>query len=54
VESYGSFVSNLFTKWGDVDISINLTKGGYISHVEYDRKIKLLGELKKYLIGNLL
>uniref|UniRef100_A0A7N2R9U6 Poly(A) RNA polymerase mitochondrial-like central palm domain-containing protein n=3 Tax=Quercus lobata TaxID=97700 RepID=A0A7N2R9U6_QUELO len=50
VESYGSFVSNLFTKWGDVDISINLTKGGYISHVEYDRKIKLLGELKKYLI----
>nr|XP_023920033.1 uncharacterized protein LOC112031578 [Quercus suber] len=51
VESFGSFVSNLFTKWGDVDISINLTKGGYISHVEYDRKIKLLGELKKHLTG---
>ncbi|KAF3959928.1 hypothetical protein CMV_015306 [Castanea mollissima] len=51
VEPFGSFVSNLFTKWGDVDISINLTKGGYISHVEYDRKIELLQDLKKSLTG---
>ncbi|KAL0003187.1 hypothetical protein SO802_016968 [Lithocarpus litseifolius] len=51
VEPFGSFVSNLFTKWGDVDISINLTKGGYISHVEYDHKIELLRDLKKSLTG---
>ncbi|XP_023877233.2 protein HESO1 [Quercus suber] len=52
VEPFGSFVSNLFTKWGDVDISINLPKeGGYISYVESDRKQRLLVDLQNPLRG---
>ncbi|KAM4093936.1 hypothetical protein ACB094_06G156400 [Castanea mollissima] len=52
VEPFGSFVSNLFTKWGDVDISINLPKvGGYISDVESDRKQRLLVDLLNPLRG---
>ena len=55
MEPFGSFVSNLFTKWGDVDISINLSKeGGYISYVESDRKQRLLVDLQNPLSGNLL
>ena len=38
VEPFGSFVSNLFTRWSDMDISINLPKCGSISYVENDRK----------------
>ncbi|XP_050250560.1 uncharacterized protein LOC126697563 isoform X3 [Quercus robur] len=52
VEPFGSFVSNLFTKWGDVDISINLPKeGGYISYVESDCKQRLLVDLQNPLRG---
>uniref|UniRef100_A0A7N2MFA7 Poly(A) RNA polymerase mitochondrial-like central palm domain-containing protein n=1 Tax=Quercus lobata TaxID=97700 RepID=A0A7N2MFA7_QUELO len=52
VEPFGSFVSNLFTKWGDVDISINLPKeDGYISYVESDRKQRLLVDLQNPLRG---
>ncbi|KAM7499300.1 hypothetical protein LguiA_023714 [Lonicera macranthoides] len=31
VEPYGSFVSDLFTRWGDLDISIELLNGSFIS-----------------------
>ena len=43
VEPFGSFVSNLYACWGDLDISIEFSKGTYIS--EYGRKHKeqLLG-----------
>ena len=55
MEPFGSFVSNLFTKWDDVDISIYLPKeGGYISYVENDRKQRLLMDLQNPLRGNLL
>ncbi|XP_023883811.2 protein HESO1 isoform X3 [Quercus suber] len=47
VEPFGSFVSNLFTRWSDMDISINLPKGGYISYVENDRKQSLSKKEKK-------
>ncbi|KAL4621050.1 hypothetical protein ACB092_06G200200 [Castanea dentata] len=66
VEPFGSFVSNLFTRWSDMDISINLPKGGYISYVENgrkqslskkekreekERKIFLLEDLQKAMLG---
>ncbi|KAK4579251.1 hypothetical protein RGQ29_029076 [Quercus rubra] len=51
VEPFGSFVSNLFTKWGDMDISINLPKGAYISYVDNDRKQRLLVDLQNPLRG---
>ncbi|KAL0003185.1 hypothetical protein SO802_016966 [Lithocarpus litseifolius] len=47
VEPYGSFVSNLFTRWSDMDISINLPNGGYISYVENDRKQSFSKKEKK-------
>lgn len=31
MEPYGSFVSDLFTRWGDLDISIELLNGSFIS-----------------------
>lgn len=49
VEEYGSFVSNLFTKWGDLDISIQLENGLYISDTGKRRKVTLLGDLQKAL-----
>ena len=56
MEPLGSFVSNLFTRWGDLDISIDLCKGAYISYVEKNRKQILLVDLQKALRqrGNLL
>lgn len=36
VEPFGSFVSELFTRWGDLDVSIEFSKGSYIS--SYGRK----------------
>ncbi|KAM5585720.1 hypothetical protein ABKV19_004896 [Rosa sericea] len=36
VEPFGSFVSELFTRWGDLDVSIEFSKGAYIS--SYGRK----------------
>ena len=47
VEPFGSFVSNLFTRWSDMDISINLPKCGSISYVENDRKQSLSKKEKK-------
>ncbi|KAG8645029.1 hypothetical protein MANES_10G026300v8 [Manihot esculenta] len=49
VEPFGSFVSNLFTRWGDLDISIVLSNGSYISSAGKKRKQNLLGELLRAL-----
>ncbi|KAF2296109.1 hypothetical protein GH714_036175 [Hevea brasiliensis] len=49
VEPFGSFVSNLFTRWGDLDISIVLSNGSYISSTGKKRKQNLLGELLRAL-----
>lgn len=56
VEPYGSFVSNLFTRWGDLDISIELSNGSHISSIGKNQKQRLLGDLIKALKlkGNLL
>ncbi|XP_057979927.1 protein HESO1 [Malania oleifera] len=45
VEPFGSFVSNLFTRWGDLDISIELPNGSYISFAGKKRKHNLLGDV---------
>ncbi|KAI3472630.1 hypothetical protein Pfo_031021 [Paulownia fortunei] len=45
VEPFGSFVSNLFTKWGDLDISIELQNGSYISSPGRKHKQSLLGDV---------
>lgn len=49
VEPYGSFVSNLFTRWGDLDISIELSNGSHISSVGKKQKQVLLGDILKAL-----
>ncbi|KAH1226550.1 Protein HESO1 [Glycine max] len=49
VEPYGSFVSNLFTRWGDLDISIELSNGLHISSAGKKQKQTLLGEVLKAL-----
>ncbi|PON37353.1 polymerase, nucleotidyl transferase domain containing protein [Parasponia andersonii] len=45
VEPFGSFVSNLFSRWGDLDISIQLANGSFISSSGKKLRQKLLGEL---------
>lgn len=56
VEPFGSFVSNLFTKWGDLDISIELQNGSYISSPGKKHKQSLLADVLRALRkkGNLL
>lgn len=49
VEPFGSFVSNLFTRWGDLDISIELPNGSYISSAGKKYKLSLLGDVLKAL-----
>ncbi|XP_020541230.1 protein HESO1 isoform X2 [Jatropha curcas] len=49
VEPFGSFVSNLFTRWGDLDISVVLSNGSYISSAGKKHKQNLLGELLRAL-----
>jgi len=49
VEPFGSFVSNLFTRWGDLDISIELSNGLHISSAGKKQKQNLLGEVLKAL-----
>ncbi|KAH7855042.1 hypothetical protein Vadar_020590 [Vaccinium darrowii] len=49
VEPYGSFVSNLFTRWGDLDISIELDNGSYIPTAGKKYKLTLLRDLLKAL-----
>ncbi|KAJ8765881.1 hypothetical protein K2173_020397 [Erythroxylum novogranatense] len=49
VEPFGSFVSNLFTRWGDLDISVTLSNRSCISSAGKKCKQKLLGELLRAL-----
>ncbi|XP_011076791.1 protein HESO1 isoform X2 [Sesamum indicum] len=49
VEPFGSFASNLFTKWGDLDISIELQNGSYISSPGRKHKQSLLGDVLRAL-----
>ncbi|KAK7285168.1 hypothetical protein RJT34_19929 [Clitoria ternatea] len=49
VEPFGSFVSNLFTRWGDLDISIELLTGSHISSAGRKQKQALLGDVLKAL-----
>ncbi|KAG9453105.1 hypothetical protein H6P81_006009 [Aristolochia fimbriata] len=48
VEPFGSFISNLYTKWGDLDISIELS-GMPFSSVGRSRKQDLLREIMRAL-----
>lgn len=45
MEPFGSFVSNLFSTSGDLDISIQLSNGAYITFAGKKHKQKLLGDL---------
>ncbi|KAK3031927.1 hypothetical protein RJ639_036723 [Escallonia herrerae] len=49
VEPYGSFVSNLFTRWGDLDISIEIANGSYISIPGKKLKQSLLRDVQRAL-----
>ncbi|TYI62801.1 hypothetical protein E1A91_D10G272700v1 [Gossypium mustelinum] len=49
VEPFGSFVSNLFSRWGDLDISIEVSFGQCVSSAGKKRKQTLLGELLRAL-----
>lgn len=49
VEPFGSFVSNLFSRWGDLDISIELSNGSCISSTGKKLKQSLLGDLLRAL-----
>ncbi|CAN4101548.1 unnamed protein product [Withania somnifera] len=49
VEPFGSFASNLFTRWGDLDVSIELPNGSYISSAGKKYKLSLLGDVLKAL-----
>lgn len=49
VEPFGSFASNLFTKWADLDISIDLLNSSCISSAGKRRKQRLLGDIQKAL-----
>ncbi|GAB4831840.1 Protein heso1 [Ancistrocladus abbreviatus] len=49
VEPFGSFLSNLFTRGGDLDISIELSNGSYISSAGRKHKQTLLGDVLKAL-----
>lgn len=49
VEPFGSFVSNLFTRWGDLDVSIELPNGSYISAAGKKYKQTLLLDVLKAL-----
>ena len=47
MEPFGSFVSNLFSRWGDLDISIQLANGLFISSSGKKQRQKLLRDLMK-------
>ncbi|CAI0412084.1 unnamed protein product [Linum tenue] len=49
VEPFGSFVSNLFTPWGDLDITVMLDYGSYISVAGKKRKLSLLEDVLRAL-----
>lgn len=47
VEPFGSFVSNLFTRHGDLDISIEMANGSYIASLGKKQKQSLLQDVLK-------
>lgn len=47
VEPFGSFVSNLFTRWGDLDLSVDLHNSSFVSPSEKKYKQNLLSDLHK-------
>lgn len=47
MEPYGSFVSNLFTRSGDLDISVELTNGSFISSSGKKERQRLLKALMR-------
>ncbi|PHT84042.1 hypothetical protein T459_12485 [Capsicum annuum] len=47
IELFESFVSNLFTRWGDLDISMEFPNGSYSPGKKY--KLSLLGDVLKAL-----
>lgn len=49
VEPYGSFVSNLFTRWGDLDISIEILTGSHISNTAKKQKQSFLADVQQAL-----
>ncbi|KAI3888222.1 hypothetical protein MKX03_029013 [Papaver bracteatum] len=49
VEPFGSFVSDLYTRWGDLDISIEIPCGGLVSTMVKNKKQKFLKEITKAL-----
>lgn len=52
VEPFGSFVSNLFSRWGDLDITIELSNGSYIASAGKKHKQTLLGDVQRALRKN--
>ncbi|KAF5201553.1 Poly(A) RNA polymerase GLD2-A [Thalictrum thalictroides] len=49
VVPFGSFVSNLYTRWGDLDISIEMPTNSQVSSIGRKRKQNLLRDLMKAL-----
>ncbi|BFG22726.1 hypothetical protein CerSpe_090000 [Prunus speciosa] len=47
VEPFGSFVSDLFTRWGDLDVSIEFSNGSFVSPYGKKQKQRLLGEVMR-------
>lgn len=45
MEPFGSFVSELFSKWGDLDISVEIHTYSHISHTARKQKESLLADL---------
>lgn len=52
LQPYGSFVSNLFTRWGDLDLSVDLFSGSSILFTGKKQKQTLLGHLLRALRAN--
>ncbi|XP_026389088.1 protein HESO1-like [Papaver somniferum] len=49
VEPFGSFVSNLYTRWGDLDISIEVPCDSLVSTTDKTNKQQFLREIRKVL-----
>lgn len=49
IEPFGSFVSNLFSRWGDLDVSIQLHNGSCISTCGKKLKQSILKDVQKAL-----
>ncbi|CAM8966684.1 unnamed protein product [Rhodiola kirilowii] len=47
VEPFGSFVSNLFSRWSDLDLSIELPNGSFISSAGKKHKQGILRDVQK-------